>query len=176
MGNDMTPVVIFEGIATLDFKGVAHDAYLKIRTESPMDGLVRWFGEFEWMGAKPENFVGGEFLDVVLSDGRECVIYVGRFQEDGGSYLFRGKGLPPGFEIFVPHMATAELTSTTLPRWRLVSGRLVGLLAFLLMFSAIWAEDYQWKFLASGLIVSFMSIQLITPGKGRQLPEAKSDD
>ena len=172
---DTETVILFEGIGTLDVEGVGHDAYIKIKSEV-FPGAVRWLGTFEWMGDAPALFKAGGFFDVALSDGRECKIRIPVHQPEMDHLQFLGVGLPPGFEMFVPEMVTAELRSTTLPGWRLVSGRALGIFAFLLMFSAIWADDYQWKFLASGLIVSFMSIQLITPGKGRQLKEALDDD
>lgn len=175
MDEKEATVILFEGIASVDVEGVAHDVYLTAEVQG-IGRIVRWYGHFEWMGAAPKNFKPGGFFDLSLSDGREARIRIPHLSADpSGKLDFLGQGVPPGFEWFRDEVP-AELASTTLPRWRLVSGRLVGLLAFALMFSAIWADDYQWKFLASGLITSFMSIQLITPGKGRQLPEVKSDD
>lgn len=176
MDEKEATVILFEGIASIDVEGVAHDVYLTAKVQG-IGRIVRWYGHFEWMGqSEPKGFKPGGFFDLSLSDGREARIRIPQYASAPENKLdFLGQGIPPGFEWFRDEV-TAELASTTLPRWRLVSGRLLGVVAFLLMFSAIWAEDYQWKFLASGLIVSFMSIQLVTPGKGRQIAEAVSDD
>ena len=176
MSEDAVTTVIFEGIASVDVEGVAHDVYLTARTEHH-GYAVRWFGDFEWMGSTPKTFKPGGFFDLSLSDGREAKIRIPHLSaEESGRLAFLGQGLPPGFEMFAPETVTAEIRSTTLPVWRLVTGRVLAILAFFLMFSAIWAEDNQWKFLATGFIVSVMSVQLVTPGKGRQLKEVLDDD
>lgn len=168
-------VILFEGIASVDVEGVAHDVYLTAEVQG-ISRIVRWYGHLEWMGGTPEDFKPGGFFDVALSDGREAKIRIPYISvEPSGKLGFLGQGIPPGFEWFRDE-APAELRSTTLPRWRIYTGRTLAVFAFLLMFSAIWAESDQWKYLASGLIVSIMSVQLITPGKGRQLPEVPHGD
>lgn len=167
-------VVLFEGIATIDVDGVAHDAYLKIKSEV-FPGAVRWLGTFEWMGAAPDNFKAGGFHDVVLSDGRECQIRIPAHQPEMDHLQFLGTKLPPGFEMFVPEMVTAEIRSTTLPRWRVWLSRVYATLAFLLIVAAIWVSEYRWETVVTGLIFSFVAIQLSTPAKGKPLPEVKSD-
>ena len=180
--------VMFEGIATLDIAGVEHDTYMTAHVEVVDDMMVRWYGTVGWIADAPKKFRHEEIVDgtdVLLSDGRKGVIQLVPTAEADGKFEFQGRGLPPGFEPlyqravlppeYVTRMVTAELGSTTLPRWRLVTGRLLGGVAFGLMFSAIWLDDYQWKFLVSGLITSVMSIQMITPAKGRPLKEVEDN-
>lgn len=171
-------VVLFEGIATIDVDGVAHDAYAKIYAEI-IPAAVRWYGQFEWMGSKPENFVGGGFHDLVLSDGRECRIRVARFPEDGGSYLFRGADLPPGFELFVSEMVSTELESSTpiLPLWRRLTATFLAAVAFVGYIAGVWDSDHRTQLLVSSVIVSLASMVMNTKThpNPRQLKEVKSE-
>lgn len=178
-GDNLEGPAIFEGIATVDVDGVAHDAYLSAFVEGN-DTLVRWYGRFEWMGEAPKGVFHGEFLDAVLSDGRECKIYVPNPSTDGGKMDFLGQGLPPGFQPLytkaVLPQAMMELASTTPPRWRVWLSRLYAILAFALMVAAIWVDDHRWELVITGLLFSLVSIQLTTPARGRPLKEVKSDD
>ncbi len=173
----MDTVVIFEGIGTLDTaEGVAHDVYIKVRTEC-LPGAIRWFGQFEWMGEKPKDFIGGGFHDLVLSDSRECQIRVARFAEDNGSYLFLGKGLPPGFEMFVPEMVTAELESSTPTRRRLLPTSLATI-AFVLFMAGVWDDEHRVRLVVSALAVSFVSLCVSISREARRvksLPEVKDE-
>lgn len=163
--------VIFEGIGTLDSaEGVAHDVYLKIRTEC-IPGAVRWFGEFEWMGEKPANFMGGGFHDLVLSDGRETKIRVARFfAEDSGSYLFQGIGLPPGFEVFAPEMMTSQNQMDPVDeafyqasQWRAHVGRLLFFLGFAVTLISVWEDDpNQTRLVWSGGFLWLMSMVMFS--------------
>lgn len=179
---------LFEGIATLDIAGVEHDVYMTARIEVVDDLMVRWFGTVGWIAESPKKFRHEEIVDgtdALLSDGRRGVIHLASHPDDQGKWEFHGNGLPPGFEplyqraVLPPeHMnqlVTAEIRSTTLPRWRVWSARVLAVVAFGLMVGAIWAEDYQWKYLVTGLITSAVSIQMSTPARGRQLKEVKSD-
>lgn len=174
MGTSTETVVLFEGIATIDVDGVAHDAYIKIKSEV-FPGAVRWLGTFEWMGPAPDNFKAGGFHDVALSDGRECQIRIPAHQPEMDHLQFLGTKLPPGFEMFVPEMVTAEIRSTTLPRWRVWLSRVYAFAAFCLMVAGIWVPSYRWQYLTTGLVFSFVSLTLATPSKGRPLKEVKSD-
>lgn len=185
----MEPRVMFEGIATLDIAGVEHDVYMTAQVEILDDVMVRWFGTVGWIAEGPKKLRHEEIVDgtdVALSDGRHGVIKMAPHQDESGKFEFHGTGLPPGFQPLyqrailpdeqVTHLMSAELRSTTLPRWRVWSGRVLAVVAFGLMVSAIWVPDSQWKYLVTGLITSVVSIQMVTPAKGRPLPEVKEDD
>src|SRR3546814_18767519 len=87
MATTSHTVVIFEGIASVDVDGVAHDTYMTIRTEA-VGQTIRWFGSFGWMGKAPKGLFHGEFLDATLSDGRECQIYIPHPPDDNGQVDF----------------------------------------------------------------------------------------
>ncbi|QEQ93580.1 membrane protein [Streptomyces phage Zuko] len=160
-GHDTITAVIFEGIATLDVKGVAHDVYMTVRTEYH-GYVVRWFGQFDWMGGRPDDFRSGGFFDLSLSDGREARIRIPHPSTDpGGKMDFLGVGLPPGFEVFTPaHMQTMELKSST-P----FIVKAVNFWALLLMLfgvwctsMAIWSEDNQWRYAGSAVFSWFVAL------------------
>lgn len=179
---------LFEGIATLDIGGVEHDTYMTAHVEVVDDVMVRWFGTVGWIAEGPkkldrEMIVDG--TDATLSDGRSGVIRLPQHPDDSGKFEFHGVGLPPGFEPlytravlppeYTAELVSAEIRSTTLPGWRLWLGRLLAILAFTSFIAGVWMPEYRWQFVCSGLITSLVSIQLVTPAKGRQLPEVKSD-
>src|SRR3546814_3675809 len=139
MATTSHTVVIFEGIASVDVDGVAHDTYMTIRTEA-VGQTIRWFGSFGWMGKAPKGLFHGEFLDATLSDGRECQIYIPHPPDDNGQVDFLGQKMPPGFEWFQPELVTAELRSTT-PAWRVRLSRVLATVALALVITSFWWQD-----------------------------------
>jgi hypothetical protein len=172
MGNDEPTVVLFEGVTTVDVDGVSHDAYMTAHVQG-VGHIVRWYGTLGWLG-KPDNFRAGGFFDIVLSDGREARIRIPHSMGDDGKLEFLGVGLPPGFEWFSDQVITAELSSTTLPGWRIAWSRILAVFALLAMVGSIWSEDNQWKFLATGTLLAFTAIQVGTAPKGKKIKEVDS--
>lgn len=179
MSEDTVTVVIFEGIASINVEGVAHDVYLTARTEHH-GYAVRWFGHFGWMGDQPKTFKPGGFFDLYLSDGREAVIRVPHFSgEEDGKLDFLGQGLPPGFEMFTPELVTAEIRSTTPSKVPSVAAFFLALIACDLFIMGIWSEDDMWRYVASGLLMSFVSMcfaSYAAARKGRPMKEIQGDD
>lgn len=188
----MEPKLLFEGIATLDIGGVAHDTYMTAHVETVEDMLVRWYGTVGWIAEPPKKFPYIHIVDgteILLSDGRKGTIQLSPVANSEGKFEFCGKGLPPGFEpmytgavlpselmpIPSPEYVSAELRSTALPRWRRWLGRLLAVVAFALIVAAVWIPDLRWQYLVTGMITSLVSMIMVTPSRGKALPEAKSD-
>jgi len=161
-------VDLFEGIAMVDVDGVAHDTYMTIRTES-VGYTIRWFGSFGWMGKAPEGIFHGEFLDVVLSDGRECKIQTPHDADENGRVEFLGVKLPPGFQSLAPETMETELVVQH-ASWRVWISRLFALLAVLLVFSSIWWEPRRWEALGTGLLLSLVAIHF-APTPLKEIPD-----
>lgn len=175
MGTDLTPVVLFEGIATLSMvEGVEHDAYMTVRTEA-VGQTIRWFGSFGWLGEYPSRLLVPIVANVVLSDGRECQVKITKPADEKGQLEFLGLGLPPGFEPLPSEieLVTAELSSTT-PTWRVWLSRLLGLVSVVAMFAAIWVDEYTWQLILSGVLSMLLAIGF-APTPRRHLPEVPSD-
>lgn len=176
MAPDLTPVTLFEGIATLSMvEGVEHDAYMTVRTEA-VGQTIRWFGSFGWLGEYPYRLLVPIVANVVLSDGRECQVKITKPADESGQLEFLGLGLPPGFEPLPSEIEvfSAELRSTTPSVWRVWLSRLLGLVSIVAIFTAIWVEDYRWQLILSGMLSMFLAIGF-TPTPPKPLPEVPHD-
>lgn len=172
---------LFEGIATVDVDGVAHDTYMTAQVEVLDDVMVRWFGTLGWMGEAPKDLFHGEILDMSFSDGREGKIQIPHPPAKGEDKLeFIGQDLPPGFMPLyqrallpdVGEMITAELVQGT--SFRTWTARIAGVLSVVSMFTAIWLSEYQDKLIWSGFLLMVLAIGLIPP-RPKPLPEVPSD-
>jgi hypothetical protein len=182
--------LMFEGIATLDIAGVEHDVYMTAQVEILDDVLVRWFGTVGWIGEAPKRFEYDHVVDgtdVRLSDGRKGTIQLPLHgPSEDGKAEFIGRGLPPGFEPLyqravlatepVAQLVTAELRSTTPSRVPSFVALALAVASVVLFFQGIWAEDDMWRYVASGLVLSFVSLCFAAyGGRVKPLPEADND-
>lgn len=170
--RDNVQGVMFEGIATIDLDGVAHDTYMTVHLET-VGYMVRWLGSFGWMGEAPKGVFHGEEVDVVLSDGREGRIKIPHPGGEDGKVEFLGIGMPPGFTWVQAEVVTTELKSSTPARRRFAS-MAFGLGSLATLATSFWVSGRAIELAGTAFCLIVAAIAFMPP-RVKMLPEVPDD-